>query len=262
MSIDWKDELYRIYGDKIDCTVGRSSAKVQKEADNKADISIYCNVEYNLAVVWDTKHHRNCKATAHTLSLSKNWSQIELPSDGLDYEYKRFHTPDNDEYEKVLLVSFDVLEMIKHDLTEYLKFDMEDQEIDEHIRNKHDDNCYDWALESNRERKSTSVWKRDYRFREMILDNYNTKCAVCNCSEEKILEAAHIVAVKDGGKDTLENGICLCCNHHVMFDRGLFKLNFITHKIYEISDSVKDYINDNLEFSFGNNEMIKNNLEV
>ena len=41
--------------------------------------------------------------------------------------------------------------------------------------------------------------------------------------EPSILRAAHIVPVAKGGSDEIENGLCLCTNHEIAFDRCLIK---------------------------------------
>lgn len=68
--------------------------------------------------------------------------------------------------------------------------------------------------------------KRDTRFRDKVLKKWNYTCAVCGCKDENILEAAHIKGVSDGGDDSVENGICLCANHHIMYDYGSIDINF------------------------------------
>jgi putative restriction endonuclease len=67
----------------------------------------------------------------------------------------------------------------------------------------------------------TSPVRQQDRFRRDVLRAYDGQCAVCNVREPKLLRAAHIVAVSDGGPDETTNGICLCINHEVAFDRGL-----------------------------------------
>lgn len=67
------------------------------------------------------------------------------------------------------------------------------------------------------------VRKQD-QFRKEILICYNNTCAVCNIDDEKILKAAHIHDVKDGGDDSVNNGICLCANHEIAFDKGILKI--------------------------------------
>ena len=66
------------------------------------------------------------------------------------------------------------------------------------------------------------------KFREQVLiDNFDNKCALCNISDKDLLEAAHIISFSEG-KETrgrIDNGICLCVMHHKMFDRNYFDIN-------------------------------------
>lgn len=72
--------------------------------------------------------------------------------------------------------------------------------------------------------------KRRSKFREIILQAYDSKCAICELSlkaHQKTLgvEAAHIKWHGYGGPDRVTNGIALCSVHHVLFDRGAFTLD-------------------------------------
>ncbi len=53
---------------------------------------------------------------------------------------------------------------------------------------------------------------------------YDNTCAVCGIHEPGILRAAHIIPVASGGPDDVRNGICLCTNHEIAFDKGLIKI--------------------------------------
>ena len=259
--MNWKSAFDNIYGNKLYCSVGKPDALVQMKMDGTSDIAVYCNTYLKIAVIWDVKHHRKNKGIANTLSYSKNWSDIKLSNDGLDCDFKTFRTENGLLFEKILIVSFDTLEKIKHDLYEFLRFDIDDTNISQVTHRDNSNTYYEWTNDKNRERVSISTWKRNQRFRKIVLENYNYKCAICGCAEEKILEAAHINAVKNGGKDILENGICLCRNHHKMFDEKLIMLNFENHSIYDVKPSVKKFVNENLIFSFGNHEKSFNNQE-
>lgn len=90
--------------------------------------------------------------------------------------------------------------------------------------------------------------ERNPQFRRKVLDDYDYQCAVCRCKICAILEAHHIVYVADNGSDNLQNGICLCRNHHKMVHEGLIKLDLkemqytIDESIQE-DDSIKNIIN-------------------
>lgn len=64
---------------------------------------------------------------------------------------------------------------------------------------------------------------RDKRFAKNVLQAYGHKCAICK-TQLKLVEAAHIVPVKDNGTDEVVNGVALCANHHKAFDDALILL--------------------------------------
>jgi putative restriction endonuclease len=64
-------------------------------------------------------------------------------------------------------------------------------------------------------------------FRQMVLNNYNTKCAITNIDIPQLLFASHIVPWSQNEKERLnpENGICLSPLYDKAFDRGLIAIN-------------------------------------
>ncbi|MDE3722387.1 HNH endonuclease [Nocardiopsis sp. N85] len=70
---------------------------------------------------------------------------------------------------------------------------------------------------------------RDPRFREAVLDAYGHRCAFCGY-EGRLggvpvgLEAAHVRWWSHAGPDDVDNGLALCSNHHLLFDRGVLGL--------------------------------------
>ncbi|MCP2043190.1 YDG/SRA domain-containing protein [Pontibacter sp. HSC-36F09] len=72
---------------------------------------------------------------------------------------------------------------------------------------------------------------RDYNLTIRIKEIYDFRCQVCNTkiftNAGFYAEAAHIKPLGEphNGPDTLDNLLCLCPNHHVMFDYGGFAID-------------------------------------
>lgn len=72
---------------------------------------------------------------------------------------------------------------------------------------------------------------RDTKLSKEIKSLYDFRCQVCGTRIETqggyYAEAAHIKALgkPHNGPDTPDNIICLCPNHHVMFDKNVFAIN-------------------------------------
>lgn len=76
---------------------------------------------------------------------------------------------------------------------------------------------------------------RDSKLAQDIKSLYNFECQVCSTTIEtkvgRYAEGAHIrpLGKPHNGDDNANNIICLCPNHHVMFDKGVFSIldNFL-----------------------------------
>lgn len=71
--------------------------------------------------------------------------------------------------------------------------------------------------------------KRDPKFRGIVLEAYESRCAICGFDlrvedELTAIEAAHIRWHENGGPDVETNGLALCAIHHRMFDYGAFTI--------------------------------------
>ena len=86
---------------------------------------------------------------------------------------------------------------------------------------------------NNPKRVSSTVQRviRDSKLGRQLKKLYDYKCQVCelqiNTEAGFYAEAAHIkpVGAPHNGPDLLENLLCLCPNHHLMFDKGVFCLD-------------------------------------
>ena len=92
-------------------------------------------------------------------------------------------------------------------------------------------------------RGKTTIRKGQQAFRNRILKNYNSRCAVCNISEENLLEASHILPVKYSSfAGDVSNGICLCVLHHKMFDQGYIYFN--SHRQLVFANNTPRYLQE------------------
>ena len=220
-------ELYYIYGKRIEIRVGVSEQNSfdVKEKTKIASIIAYLRTDLNAAIVWNQNYRRVRGAKSHCF----NWTQTingELIHEGyIDVEHKYFRTPNGLESECVLIMSLDTLRENARDLFDLL------QNIDE--------DTLDETETNNRGKRTVKQYNRSAKFRNDVLEACGAQCAVCGCEERVILQAAHIEAVADGGSDDPKNGICLCANHHLMFDHDLIRIDFAKRRISYIADSVK-----------------------
>jgi putative restriction endonuclease len=86
----------------------------------------------------------------------------------------------------------------------------------------------------NEKRKPVSVRERSAYFHFQVIKRYGQKCAFCEISEPRLLEAAHIRPVSENGSDDPRNGLVLCANHHKAFDAGLVGINPLTNELVSL----------------------------
>jgi len=77
------------------------------------------------------------------------------------------------------------------------------------------------AAVAQRARRAGSTLVRDARFSRRVIDAYDGKCAMCGLTVG-LVQGAHIHPVSaPGSHDEPWNGLALCANHHVAFDKHL-----------------------------------------
>lgn len=79
--------------------------------------------------------------------------------------------------------------------------------------------------ERERERIVTARLQRSSGFGRMVLAEYSGACAVCSL-QLSIVEGAHIIPVHDPrSRDERWNGVCLCPNHHALYDSRIMRID-------------------------------------
>lgn len=215
---------------------------------------------HNIYVAWSASAHRiiDRNAREHTFSLGTRYATWIDAEEPLMCFYQRIEGTKKptytapEYYEKIVLIREAYIEeFCKHPLL-YLMPNRDDTQYKENtvfedtfshkllVSNSHRDGI--WHSSEERQRYCCSHLCRKASFRNRVLNAYNRKCAICGESIEEVLQAAHILAVKDGGSDDTENGVCLCANHHLMYDRGMFHIDAATKQIYNADKRIADKI--------------------
>ena len=70
--------------------------------------------------------------------------------------------------------------------------------------------------------RETRVRLHQARFRGRVVPAYDSRCAICQLKELRLLDAAHILSdTLEAGEPTIQNGLSLCAIHHRAFDQNL-----------------------------------------
>jgi hypothetical protein len=89
----------------------------------------------------------------------------------------------------------------------------------------------DMPAAAERARRAASALVRDARFARRVISAYDGRCAMCGLNAE-LVQAAHIYpAAAPGSHDEPWNGIALCPNHHLAFDRHMLAVSPSTRQI-------------------------------
>lgn len=84
-------------------------------------------------------------------------------------------------------------------------------------------------VDQNRSLYQVNAQKRNQHFRRIVLDNYNSACAITGqrfCLNDLVeAEAAHIIAKEHQGTDDPRNGLSMSRSVHWAFDKGIFSIS-------------------------------------
>lgn len=97
------------------------------------------------------------------------------------------------------------------------------------------------SVEDGRTRIAREIVARQGQgqFRADVLEAYERGCAISGCTEEAVLEAAHIFPYLGPDTNTVNNGLLLRADLHTLFDRDLLAIDPSNHKVI-VSGEVHD----------------------
>ena len=223
------------------------SNPIDIDSIHKADLIIAYNPDLDIYFVWNPYVHRillqNNKT--HTFSVPKKYTRCNNRAivEGMEAIYRPLqgNTPYN---EKMLIIEHPFMQAFCANPFGFLMPNPEDEQYRNDTLFAHRE-CpipyvYDAATVQAERMARKQIFcsriKRDGRFRKRVFGKYALPhCVVCGTSIQKILEAAHIHAVRDDGDDSPENGVCLCRNHHRLMDEGLLEIN-LEEGTYSVND--------------------------
>ncbi len=95
---------------------------------------------------------------------------------------------------------------------------------------------------TERRARLAKVWSRPNQknFSNMIRAEYKGTCIITGCTTQTALEAAHIKPVRHKGGDTLENGLLLRADLHLLFDAYLMAIDPATGEVH-FKETDKNY---------------------
>ena len=243
------------------------SKYVNCEDLKELDLIIGYNSYLNMYIAWNALTHNRVneylkrETKTHTFAVNHYVAdEIIRTESGTDifpiyYSPNSWKNNGNNAYEKALIIKPSGLFRFCEDPFAYLMPDSADSGYNEntfYASPEHKKHCVvasvlddNYIMKTRRERIVLTQAKRNPYFRKIVFEQCDPPhCVVCGETTEELLEAAHYVAVKDGGADTAENGLCLCSIHHKLFDAGMIDIDLL-NKSFSFN---KDYVAKSLCF--------------
>ena len=193
---------------------------------NTAKYAIRFYSEYRVFVVWNLERRRDYGGTLD-LTISKRLDQFddELNQDTVYAHYCTFKGKNKENVnDKVMIIGISNVADFVENCDYWMAFNPEDDDCPKGIQRKE---LLSWPSEKKRKEYSVKQKQRDANFRRIVLDAYGNKCAICGCNIPEVLQAAHergYEAAKTEWDDP-NHGVCLCANHHLMYDAELIDID-------------------------------------
>lgn len=197
-------------------------------------------------IIWDLNYRRSVKSTAEYLVVQTQQIHDGIP--GPDNYFAIYHGLMGiaciDAYEKVAVVGYGIADLFFKNLAANIKLNPYDEGfLPEKERKslsespKHDD-----AIDRELRRTSTTQLVREHTFRPRVLAAYGNQCAICRLAITESLQAAHKRGreARKAPYYRTKDGVCLCANHHYMYDNGLIDLDFASETAIARNAKVDD----------------------
>lgn len=221
--------------------------KVSTNGAKKLDFIVGYIKEQDLYIVWNNLPHVLTSGilSGETHNYTLNWRTSRLKAEASKFEtiravYKPLRSASC--HEKVVLVKPCFIDQFCEHPFSYLMPDKNDPDFEPDtlyatpnmstcVSARNLEKNKDFFVEEARKRYNCSRAERDYTFRKRVFAQYSPPhCIVCDITNQTVLQAAHIDPVSHTNDDSTENGIVLCANHHLMYDKGELEIDFFVQQ--------------------------------
>ena len=222
------------------CTINFNVKKIQNSRKEHAAFAVKYYPQKHVLVAWDLKRRRECGGTQN-FTLNQEWEEIAPNKYTVHVDYHTFKGNGVEYWDKTVIIGEHYFESFFENCDYWMAFNTEDATCPNTLSNS-DSNI--WPSERARKKYSVLQRQRDARFHHAVLEAYGYQCAICRTGIEEVLQAAHLhgfeVADTDLDADKAEHGICLCANHHLMYDRRLIDIDIVHGTICIHDDNIKN----------------------
>lgn len=214
-----------------------------KQKLNKATYLVKFFPKKDVFIVWDIQRHREISsAGGYTFKLGKDWDSTITGPDIFRAYYKELGRHNSGIWEKIYVVGLSNFEKFFQDCDAYMKLNALDDGFPHNSSMAiKEEKTVNWRTESERKKYSSLQHHRDKLFRDTILNAYGSKCAICRCPINELLQAAHErgYEVSNTKYDDPKHGICLCANHHLLYDHELIDIDLKMLMIFIKDERIK-----------------------
>ncbi len=196
-------------------------------------------------IVWNLQRrkafHEKAGASVENLSLSYDLEKLDFNNATIIDIYQHLGNRGQDQpYEKILIVKMDFFEEFFLECDRFMSFNENDISFP-HLDSDALKAANQWGPKEIRKRYSTFKLSRDANFRIAVLERFKFQCAICGCHIRSTLQAAHEhgYTVTETPYDNPEHGICLCANHHLLYDNDELEID-LENGTFTANNEIKD----------------------
>ncbi|HHY70621.1 MAG TPA: hypothetical protein GX519_02980, partial [Thermoanaerobacterales bacterium] len=256
-TVDTLKQAIQVYNEivnnGIDPTVGTyitliEKQKTYKDARKILDKYVLSN-QYYRERLYTKQAHKNdplqnifailylkAKRDEEIQQVKKELKFVGMSTDINDYDYFTFKSSKRWAYEcRKRLLERGNLSSYIHEVNKFLGISNDEQKT---LKSKKNNDTI------NKIKKVINVYDRNATISDNIKYLYSDCCQVCgkrlDIGSKFYSEVHHIHPLYLNGPDVPENMICLCPNHHILFDRGAITINLEDKTIVHINGTVED----------------------